>query len=59
LTPALLDLLARQDGVVTRAQLLEHEVSYPAVRWNAGRAWRVILPQVFGVFREQPSVRQR
>jgi hypothetical protein len=58
-TPALLDLLARQDGVVTRAQLLEHEVSYPAVRWNAGRTWRVILPQVFGVFREQPSVRQR
>ncbi|HYN67788.1 MAG TPA: hypothetical protein VES93_12935 [Ornithinibacter sp.] len=58
-TPALRELLARQDGVVTRAQLLEHDVSYPAVRWNAGRAWRVILPQVFGVFREQPTVRQR
>ncbi len=52
-------LLARQEGVVTRAQLLEHEVSYPAVRWNAGRAWRVVLPQVFGIFREQPSTRQR
>jgi hypothetical protein len=58
-TPELLDLLARQDGVVTRAQLLEHGVSYPAVRWNAGRVWRVILPQVFGIFREQPTVRQR
>lgn len=58
-TPELLDLLARQDGVVTRTQLLEHEVSYRAVRWNAGRAWRVILPQVFGVFREQPTGRQR
>ena len=58
-TPDLLDLLARQDGVVTRAQLLEHGVSYPAVRWNAGRAWRVVLPQVFGIFREQPTVRQR
>ena len=33
--------------------------SYPAVRWNAGRAWRVVLPQVFGIFREQPSPRQR
>ena len=58
-TPDLLDLLARQDGVVTRAQLLEHGVSYPAVRWNAGRAWRVVLPQVFGIFREQPTTRQR
>ena len=58
-TPDLLDLLARQDGVVTRAQLLEHGVSYPAVRWNAGRAWRVVLPQVFGIFREQPTARQR
>ena len=57
--PDLIDLLARQDGVVTRAQLLENGVSYPAVRWNAGRAWRVILPQVFGVFREPPTVRQR
>ena len=53
------DLLARQAGVVTRAQLLEHDVSYPAVRWNAGRAWRVLLPQVFGVFREQAPARQR
>jgi len=44
-------LLARQDGVVTRGQLLEHEVSYPAVRWNAGRAWRILLPNVFGIFR--------
>jgi hypothetical protein len=58
-SPALRDLLARQDGVVTRAQLLAHEVSYAAVRWNAGRAWRVVLPQVYGLFREQPTLRQR
>ena len=58
-SPALRDLLARQDGVVTRAQLLDHEVSYSAVRWNAGRAWRVVLPQVYGVFRDQPTPRQR
>ena len=56
---AVQDLLARQDNVVTRAQLLEHGVSYPAVRWNAGRAWRVVLPQVFGIGREPPSARQR
>ena len=56
---ALQDLLARQDGVVTRAQLLQHGVTYPAIRWNAGRAWRVVLPQVFGIAREQPSPRQR
>lgn len=52
-------LLARQDKVITRAQLLEHGVTYPTVRWNAGRAWRVLLPQVFGIFREQPTPRQR
>ena len=56
---AVQDLLARQDNVVTRAQLLEHGVSCSAVRWNAGRAWRVVLPQVFGIGREQPSPRQR
>ena len=43
---------------MTRAQLLDHEVSYPAIRWNAGRAWRVVLPHVYGVFREQPTLRQ-
>ena len=58
-SPALRELLARQDGVVTRVQLLDHDVSYPAVRWNAGRAWRVLLPQVYGIFRDQPTPRQR
>ena len=37
---AVQDLLARQDNVVTRAQLLQHGLSCSAVRWNAGRAWR-------------------
>ena len=53
------DLLARQDGVVTRSQLVAHGVSEAAIRWNAGRAWRVLLPQVHLVSREQPSPRQR
>lgn len=56
---AVKDLLARQDNLVTRAQLLEHGVTYPAVRWNAGRNWRVVLPQVFSTVREPPSPRQR
>lgn len=58
LSDAVRDLLSRQDGVVTRAQLLENGTSYAAVRWNAGRKWRVLLPQVYGIYREQPSARQ-
>jgi hypothetical protein len=57
--PAVQVLLARQDNVITRAQLLEHGMTYPTIRWNAGRGWRVILPHVFGIFREPPSPRQR
>lgn len=38
------DLLTRQAGVVTRAQLLACGVSAEAVRWHAGRDWRVLLP---------------
>ncbi|GAA4401566.1 hypothetical protein GCM10023168_11290 [Fodinibacter luteus] len=57
--PVLQAVLARQDNVVTRAQLFEHGITYPTVRWNAGRGWRILLPQVYGTFREQPTVRQR
>ncbi|MGL5930028.1 MAG: type IV toxin-antitoxin system AbiEi family antitoxin [Dermatophilaceae bacterium] len=44
LAPEVLDLLARQDRVATRAQLLALGVSDDVVRWNAGRGWRVLLP---------------
>ncbi|HSF97084.1 MAG TPA: hypothetical protein VLA55_00215 [Ornithinibacter sp.] len=57
--PAVQALLARQDNVITRAQLLEHGMTYPTIRWNAGRGWRVVLPHVFGMSRERPTPRQR
>ena len=40
------DLLARQDGLATRAQLLDLELSTELVRWHSGRTWRVVLPHV-------------
>lgn len=52
-------LLARQDGVATRAQLVARGVTPVAVRWNSGRSWRVILPHVVGVFPGNPTERQR
>ena len=55
----LLTLLARQDGVATRAQLVAHGVSPAAVRWNSGRSWRVLLPHVVVLSRETPRPRQR
>ncbi len=55
----LLRLIARQDGVVTRAQLVAGGVSGAAVRWNSGRAWRVLLPHVVILAREAPRPRQR
>lgn len=58
-SPTLRDLLARQDGVVTRAQLRSHGVTDAAIRWNGGRGWRVLLPGVFLLTREPPRPRQR
>lgn len=55
----LLAVLARQDGVVTRRQLVAGGVSPAAVRWNSGRAWRVLLPHVVMLSREAPRPRQR
>lgn len=54
-----LDILARQDGVITRAQLLGASISKEAVRWNSGRRWRVLLPRVHLIGREEPTERQR
>jgi len=55
----LLALIARQDGVVSRAQLVAGGVSPAAVRWNSGRAWRVLLPHVVILTREAARPRQR
>jgi len=55
----LLSLIARQDGVVSRAQLVAGGVSPAAVRWNSGRAWRVLLPHVVILTREAARPRQR
>ncbi|PKW26205.1 hypothetical protein [Phycicoccus duodecadis] len=52
-------VLARQDGVASRAQLLAAGVSQDAWRWNAGRSWRVLLPRVVLVGRHEPRPRQR
>ncbi|QKE83935.1 hypothetical protein [Arthrobacter sp. NEB 688] len=53
------DLLARQDGVASRSQLLALGVGVETWRWNAGRTWRVVLPRVVLVSRAEPSPRQR
>lgn len=53
------DLLRRQEGLVTRPQLLGHGVTKEAVRWNAGRSWRVVLPSVYLLGRDTPTTRQR
>lgn len=59
LPSALRSLLARQDGVASRRQLLEHGVTKAAIRWNSGRAWRVLLPTVYLLDRAAASERQR
>lgn len=58
-SPAVRDLLARQDGVVTARQLRADDVSEAAIRWNSGRAWRVLLPGVLLLNRQLPRPRQR
>lgn len=52
-------VISRQDGVVTRRQLVDGGVSAAAVRWNSGRAWRVLLPHVVLLTREAARPRQR
>ncbi len=46
LTPRLRDLVSRQDGLATIAQLLDHEVSRAELRWRVGRTWQAVLPRV-------------
>ncbi|WP_353951896.1 hypothetical protein V6K52_00210 [Knoellia sp. S7-12] len=52
-------VLAAQFGVVTREQLLRHGVSKEAIRWNAGRSWRVILPCTYVTNEVHASEKQR
>ncbi|MBM6405655.1 hypothetical protein JQN72_15540 [Phycicoccus sp. CSK15P-2] len=59
LPTAVTTLLARQDGVATRAQLLAAGVSEERWRWHAGRTWRVVLPRVVLMDRAEPRPRQR
>ena len=56
---AALDLLAHQDQVATTVQLRNAGVSKETVRWNAGRAWHVLLPRVVVLGRDTPTERQR
>lgn len=52
-------ILARQDGLVTRAQLTLHQVPRARTRWRSGRHWTAILPNVFLVDRAPATERQR
>ena len=44
---------------MTCAQLRESGVTEAALRWHAGRGWRVLLPGVFLMTRDAPRTRQR
>ena len=59
LPKALRDLCAGQRGVVTRTQLLDGGLTPAAVRWHAGRGWRVLLPSVYLLGRDEPTADQR
>lgn len=50
---------AAQDGVISGRQLLEAGVTRDTIRWHAGRHWRVLLPSIYLLSREEPRERQR
>jgi hypothetical protein len=52
-------LVAHQDGVATRRQLLDGGVSVGQLRWAMGRRWRMLLPRVVLLEPGLPSVNQR
>ena len=58
-TKELRALLAQQDQLVTRRQLLDLGVSKSAIRHHAGGDWRVVLPCVYKVGSEVATDRQR
>lgn len=53
------NLQAEQDGVVTARQLSDAGMSRETIRWNAARHWRVLLPSVYLLSRDEPRERQR
>lgn len=59
LPTAVRDLLARQDGLVTRAQLQEHKVTKATIAWNAGRQWAVPLRMVYAPGHPELTLRRR
>lgn len=59
LPPAARQALAAQDGVIAGRQLIQAGVSPDAIRWNAGRHWRVLLPSIYLISRQDPRERQR
>ena len=59
LPPRLLDLLGRQDGLVTRRQLRSCGVSDDQVRWALGRRWQMVLPGVVAAFTGRLDDHQR
>jgi hypothetical protein len=55
----LLERARDQDGVVSRAQLLTAGVTPAQVRWQLGRAWRLLLPGVVLLSPGLATVQQR
>ena len=54
-----LDLLDCQDRAAARSQLLNRGITKETIRWNAGRSWRVVLPNVFVIGADNVTERQR
>ncbi|MDQ1696641.1 MAG: hypothetical protein QOJ03_1994 [Frankiaceae bacterium] len=54
----LAELLKRQDGILRRAQVLEH-LSEDALRHRLGGQWQVVLPGVYAAFTGRVSEEQR
>lgn len=59
LTDAAAALVAEQEGVVSRRQLLEAGVTRETLRWRVGRDWRLLLPGVYALQTGLPSQTQR
>jgi hypothetical protein len=58
--PSTLDVIANEQwNVVSRRQLYDGGVSAAQLRWRLGRSWRLLLPGVVLLAREQPTLAQR
>ncbi len=56
---SLSDLMERQHGLASRAQLLTCGVTRDALRWRLGRTWQAVHPGVVATFTGNLSPRQR